>query len=143
MRICMVGLLVVCVIALPGLTFNDGAAQNPTVPQIAGHQTVRQFGAVGDGKTDDAAAIQRAVDSGLGSIRFDKGVYRLTKPILIDLDRVGFTSLTGDGTARIIMAGPGPAFRFLGTHAGTAAPNSFKASLATYATMPLSVRTWE
>jgi hypothetical protein len=39
---------------------------------------------------------------------------------------VGPVSLAGEGTGRIVMAGPGPAFKFLGTHEGTADPASFK-----------------
>src|SRR5262249_3405344 len=49
-----------------------------------------------------------------------------TKPVVIDLDKVGFTAITGDTVARVVMAGEGPAFKFVGTHAGTAAPASVK-----------------
>ena len=55
-----------------------------------------------------------------------KGVYRITQPLVIDLDKVGFTAVTADGTATLRMDGPGPALRFVGTHAGTAGPASFK-----------------
>ena len=89
-------------------------------------KTVRGFGAQGDGRADDSAAIQKAVESGIGEIRFPRGVYRATRPIVIDLDRVGPTSLAAEGTARVVMAGAGPAFRFVGTHVGTADPPSFK-----------------
>jgi hypothetical protein len=87
---------------------------------------VRAFGATGDGKTDDTAAIQKAVDSGVGGIRLGKGTYRLTKTVVINLDKTGFTSLSGDGTACVVMAGPGPAFKFIGTHEGSADPKQFK-----------------
>ena len=86
---------------------------------------VREFGALGDGKTDDTAAIQRAVNAG-GGVQFSKGTYRLTKTVLITLDQTGFVSLLGDGSARVVMAGAGPAFKFLGTHGGTADPDQFK-----------------
>ncbi len=89
-------------------------------------KTIRDFGAKGDGRADDTAAIQQAVDSGIGEIRFPRGVYRITRPIVVELDRVGPVSLAGGGTARIVMAGPGPAFRFVGTHEGTADPPSVK-----------------
>jgi hypothetical protein len=85
-------------------------------------RTVRDFGATGDGQTDDTAAIQRATES--GALFFPKGIYRLSKTVTIDLDRGGFTSLAGDGTARIVMAGAGPAFHFIGTHEGTADPQT-------------------
>ncbi|MBI5693730.1 MAG: right-handed parallel beta-helix repeat-containing protein [Verrucomicrobia bacterium] len=86
---------------------------------------VATFGAKGDGTADDTDAIQRAVDEG-GSVHFGRGTYRLTRTIKIDLDRSGFVSLSGDGTARVEMAGAGPAFHFLGTHAGSAEPTQFK-----------------
>ncbi|MCO8124327.1 right-handed parallel beta-helix repeat-containing protein [Stieleria sp. TO1_6] len=86
-------------------------------------------GVTGDGQTDDTAAIQAAVDRQSGALCFDRGVYRLTKPILIDLDRVGWTSLSGNGVAQFRMESPGPAFRFIGTHDGTASPASVKANV--------------
>jgi hypothetical protein len=89
-------------------------------------KTVRDFGAAGDGKTDDAAAIQKAVDSGGGDVLLPRGKYRITKTIVIDLDRAGPVSVRGDGTASLVMAGPGPALLVTGTHGGTAAPASVK-----------------
>jgi parallel beta helix pectate lyase-like protein/pectate lyase-like protein len=102
-------------------------------------KTVRDFGAVGDGKADDTAAVQKAVDSGEGGIVFPKGSYRLTKTVTINLDEAGFTSLTSDGTAKIIMAGSGPAFHFVGTHEGSADPGTFKPNVWEKQRMP-SVR---
>jgi len=89
-------------------------------------KAVRDFGAVGDGKADDTAAFQRAMDSSQGDIFVPRGVYRLTKTVVVDLDRVGPISIIGSGTAKIVMAGPGPALKLLGTHEGTAAPNTVK-----------------
>lgn len=86
--------------------------------------SVERFGAVGDGKVDDTDALQRAVDSGIGDVRFSKGVYRITRPIVVDLDKTGYTSIHGSGVATIVMAGPGPALRFVGTHKGTASPKT-------------------
>ena len=80
---------------------------------------------VGDGKVDDAAAVQMMVDAG-GAVRFDRGIYRLTKSIVVDLDKTGFISLIGDGVARFVMEGAGPAFHFKGSHGGTADPTSLK-----------------
>jgi hypothetical protein len=86
------------------------------------------FGVKGDGTTDDTAAIQRAIDAG-GSIRFPSGTFRLTRTVTIDLDKTGFVALSGDTTTRILMAGAGPAFEFIGTHAGSAAPEQFKSNV--------------
>jgi hypothetical protein len=94
-----------------------------------GPRGVVDFGATGDGKTDDTEAIQRAVEQGNGQVHFPTGVYRLTRPVLVDLDRTGFTTLDGNGTARVLMAGAGPAFRFVGTHEGTADPASVQANV--------------
>lgn len=99
-------------------------------------QDVRSSGAVGDGKTDDTAAIQRAVNAG-GPIYFSRGTFRLTKPVVIELDKTGFVSLLGDGTARVLMAGAGPAFKFVGTHEGSAAPSEFKPNVWERQRMPL------
>ena len=87
---------------------------------------VRQFGAVGDGVTDDTDAVQKAVDSGAGDVEFSKGKYLIRRPIVIDLDKIGYSAIAGHGTAQIVMAGAGPAFRFVGTHGGTAAPRTVK-----------------
>jgi hypothetical protein len=96
---------------------------------------VRSFGAVGDGMADDTEAIQKAADA--GAVRFEKGIYRLTKTITVDLGRHGPGSLSGDGTARIVMAGAGPAFHLVGTHGGTADPASVKAEVFERQRMPL------
>lgn len=95
------------------------AQQPATAPQVA-------IG-VGDGVADDTAAIQAAVDRSTGNIQLGKGIYRITKPIEIDLDKVTTTAIHGNGVARIVMEGAGPAIRFKGTHQGTAAPQTFKA----------------
>lgn len=86
---------------------------------------VREFGAKGDGQADDTAAVQRAVDAG-GEVFFKRGTYKITKPVVVTLDQTGFVAIRGDGTARLVMAGAGPAIRFVGTHGGTAAPESVK-----------------
>jgi len=90
--------------------------------------TVIEFGAKGDGISDDTAAIQKAIDAG-ASVVFPKGVYRLTQTITVDMQKTGFAALSADGTARVVMEGAGPAFHFVGTHEGTAAPESVKPTL--------------
>lgn len=98
--------------------------------------SVKSHGAKGDGVSDDAEAIQKAVDSKSGSIRFPAGNYRISKTIEVNLDMVGWTAIVGDGTARIEMTGPGPAIRFTGTHEGTADPASFKENVWQKQRMP-------
>ena len=80
---------------------------------------------VGDGQADDTAALQKLVDAG-GGVQLPKGKYRLTKTVTVDLAKLGAFGLSSDGTATLIMAGPGPALKIIGTHGGTAAPKSFK-----------------
>ncbi len=99
-------------------------------------RNVRQLGAVGDGKADDTAVIQIAVEAG-GVVRLPKGTYRITKPIVIELDKVGYTSICGDGVARIVMAGPGPALKFVGTHFKSADPADFAKNVWERQRMPL------
>jgi hypothetical protein len=99
--------------------------------------TVLDFGAKGDGQADDTAAIQELIDAKVGSIRFPAGAYRITKPLVVDLDKVGHTSFVADGSARLVMAGAGPAIRFLGTHlTGSAAPRSVEANVWDRQRMP-------
>ncbi|WP_206668899.1 right-handed parallel beta-helix repeat-containing protein [Bremerella volcania] len=99
--------------------------------------TVRAFGAGGDGVSDDTEAIQNAINAGSTAIRLPRGTYRISKPLVVDLDKVGVTSIVGDGTARIMMTGPGPAIRFVGTHQGTASPKTVKSNVWQKERMPL------
>jgi len=90
-------------------------------------RSVRDFGAAGDGTTDDTEAIQHAVDSGAAHLYFPPGDYLVSKTIKLVEAGAGRTALTGaGGTAKVIMAGPGPAFRIRGSHRGTASPVSVK-----------------
>ena len=51
---------------------------------------VKEHGAVGDGRADDTAAIQRAVNVG-GAVTFPSGTYRITKTITVKLEETGYT----------------------------------------------------
>lgn len=106
----------------------------PHIERPAG--TVRDHGAKGDGTTDDTAAVQNAVNAADGTVLFPRGTYRITKTITVDLAKTGFTAVCGDGTARVVMAGEGPAFKFVGTHAGTAAPRTVKPEVWAKERMP-------
>ena len=73
------------------------------------------FGAMGDGITDDTEAIQHAIDESIGQLSFPRGTYRITRSIVVNLSQVGWTSLSGQsGTARIVMDGSGPAITLKG-----------------------------
>ena len=87
---------------------------------------VRTLGVLGDGVTDDTPALQKALREGHSDLYFPKGVYRILSTLEFDLATLGHTSVSGDGTATVLMEGPGPAFRFVGTHGGTAAPATVK-----------------
>jgi hypothetical protein len=88
---------------------------------------VKNFGAIGDGQHDDTAAIRHCLADGDGSLQFSRGKYRITSTIEIPLSTRGRTAVFGDGgMATLIMDGPGPALRFVGTHDKNADPKTFK-----------------
>lgn len=65
--------------------------------------SVMDFGATGDGTTNDTAAIQAAIDADNGGlVYFPRGAYYITSPLIID----GYVSLLGAGmNAVVITAG--------------------------------------
>ena len=99
---------------------------------------VRDFGAMGDGLSDDTAAIEHALrDGGDGLLEFPRGEYRLTRTISFDLAKTKALAIHGSGgTARVLMHGAGPAFEFVGHHGGSADPNSFKPEVWVRERMP-------
>ncbi|HEY8503314.1 MAG TPA: glycosyl hydrolase family 28-related protein, partial [Gemmataceae bacterium] len=87
--------------------------------------SVRDFGAKGDGKTDDTLALMHAVEKGDGHVVLPRGEYLITRPVVVPLEKVGRTAISGEGgTAKVIMAGAGPAFHLVGTHQRNAAPGN-------------------
>ena len=64
---------------------------------------VRDFGAVGDGKTDDTDAIQHAIDEGIGRVEFPRGDFLITRTLLVDLEKTGRTGIDGSGGSAIAM----------------------------------------
>jgi polygalacturonase len=88
--------------------------------------TARDFGATGDGVTDDTAALRHALADGDGRLDLDPGTYRITGTLEVALDHAGPLAIqAAGGTARIVMAAPGPALRVVGTHRKSAAPEGF------------------
>lgn len=105
----------------------SGSATVAEGGKASGSANVKTFGAAGDGVTDDTEAIRTAIAAGGGEVLFPGGSYRITETIEIDLSEHGPRSLRGAGSsARVIMAGEGPAFRFVGSHQGSAFPDSFE-----------------
>ena len=98
---------------------------------------VRQFGANGDGKTDDTEAIRHAVEKGDGALFFPAGDYLISGTIDIPLSAKGPVAISGEsGTSTIIMAGEGPTFRLTGAHQGTGDPSSVKPGVWNQERMP-------
>ena len=67
---------------------------------FSGAVNVRWFGAVGDGVTDDAAAIQAAIQASASSY-IPEGVYIITVPIYLDRDK----TIYGDGPSGTVPRG--------------------------------------
>ena len=87
---------------------------------------VRDFGASGDGTTDDTDAIRHAVEQGDGVLYLPKGEYKITETIELPLGEPGPRGVFGEsGATSIHMHGPGPAFKLLGHHEGTGDPASW------------------
>jgi hypothetical protein len=88
---------------------------------------VRDFGAAGDGRTDDTDTIAHALDQGDGLLHFPPGDYLLTRTVAVNLAKTGRFAIDGSGgTAKIIVSGAGPAFHLVGTHDKTADPGDFR-----------------
>ena len=124
---------------LAGLALGGAFAGNESKrPAISSdlEANILTWGVVRDGKHDDTAALQAMIDSGIGNIYLPRGTYRITRPLVIDLEKVGCTSISGDGTPKIVMDGPGPAIKFVGTHQGTADPKSVKPNVWDRQRMP-------
>lgn len=64
-----------------------------STPSATGN-SVKAFGAVGDGVADDTTAIQNALNAG-GAVYFPMGEYRVTSTLRVELDG---TSLIGEGS---------------------------------------------
>ena len=70
--------------------------------------SVKNFGAKGDGKTDDTKAIQSAINSSTGfTVYFPAGTYIVTSPIQIspDTNLLGEAAASGVGGSTVLKAG--------------------------------------
>jgi hypothetical protein len=62
-----------------------------------GWANVKDYGAIGDGTTDDTAAIQDAIDANLGVVFFPPGEYRITSVLDLTARNGGRTVIRGSG----------------------------------------------
>jgi hypothetical protein len=81
--------------------YRCGEAKFPEPKVVA---DVKKLGAAGDGKADDSAAFEQAIDAarkaGGGAITIPAGTYRLTRHLRLDFDNV---VLRGAGSGRTIL----------------------------------------
>lgn len=76
------------------------------LPQRKPDASVKDFGALGDGKTDDTAAFQAAIDDSAGkTIAIPEGEYAITDQLVI---RDSGTVLQGAGISKTILRFPTP-----------------------------------
>jgi hypothetical protein len=89
-------------IALCALTAYAQIPTPPTVP-VSGNVQIAQFGAKGDGKTDDTQAFNAAVKAG-GNIQLDAKTYLLTSAIQIPRS----LSIIGTSKSTLLFRSPSP-----------------------------------
>lgn len=109
------------------------------------HVSVADFGAVGNGTTDDSAAIQRAVDqlflnpsakasadtaTGVDArvvLEFNPGIYKITSTIFIP----SYATLVGAGLDKTILSytGSGPAIQFVNDSSTIGNPSTIGSTL--------------
>jgi len=95
----------------------------------AAGQSVRTLDQIPDLKSlpDSTAELQQQIDNDGGNLVLgDTPKLRITKPLVIDLAKHGAVAVRASRGVTIVMDGPGPALRLIGTHQGTASPKSFR-----------------
>ncbi len=74
---------------------------------------------------DVTSQLQQQIDDNGGNLTLSAERYRITRPLLVDLAKHGAVRIQASVGSTLIMDGPGPALRFVGSHEGTASPRSF------------------
>ena len=76
---------------------------------------------------DSTLHLQDQIDDpkGQGNLKLSEKRYRITKPLIVDLARHGAIQISAAAGSTIIMDGPGPAIKIVGSHDGTASPKTF------------------
>lgn len=84
---------------------------------------IADFGTLPDRTAELIAALQE----GNGSLALSAGIYRITAPLEIRLQQRRSAHVRSvDGPVTLVMDGPGPALRLIGSHEGTASPHTFE-----------------
>jgi hypothetical protein len=85
-----------------------GSVATNVEAKLAQYISVKDFGATGDGTTDDTAAIQAAINAG-HSIYIPAGTYRITSTLTapsgtwLQGDGAGVTTLAGDANVNVLL----------------------------------------
>jgi hypothetical protein len=93
------------------VTYNEGglgAVTRTVKAKLQETVSVKDFGAVGDGVTDDTAAIQAALDSGAKLILLPRGDYKITSTLTIPTSVI----LRGDGINNTQISNDSNTFAF-------------------------------
>ncbi|MPY69671.1 MAG: hypothetical protein GEU92_06265 [Alphaproteobacteria bacterium] len=82
-----------------GAAAGAGFVASPSRASRAAARSAAEFGAVGDGRTDDTDALQAALDavvagSNPGILTIPPGIYRVSRTLRIDLDRKRIGTIT-------------------------------------------------
>lgn len=110
---------------------DDGSQQAATTVDLV---------SVEGGSEDASDALQAWINTARqrgGDLSFPAGTYRLTRPLEVILDEIGPVSISGNGVVRLVMEGPGPALKIIGTHGGTASPDTLERTVWDNQRMPL------
>lgn len=101
------------------LPAGSGAVETDVRTKLRERVSVKDFGAVGDGVTDDTDAIQAAIDSGIRSIYFPAGDYLASSTIAVTAN---YTSLVGDahGSSRLVASADGVSVLYFASATPTA-----------------------
>ncbi len=76
---------------------------------------------------DATEDLQKKIDEHDGNLLLgNTDILRITKPLVFDLAKHKGVAVKAVGGVTIVMDGPGPALRFVGSHKGTASPSSFE-----------------
>jgi len=76
---------------------------------------------------DATEALQKEIADNDGTLNLKPGKYRITAPLVFELAQSRSTIIRpASGPVTLIMDGPGPAIRIVGSHQGTAGPSSFE-----------------